>query len=149
MHVHPQFLKEYNNRWFLVAFYKTSLLTLALDRMENVNILSAPYVDKNIDANEYFKDVIGVTVSEGNPIEEVVFWVDRNNANYVITKPFHHSQEIVEEREDGVVFRIRVRHNYELERLILGFGASIIVLAPSRLRRNISSLLKKAAANYS
>ena len=149
MHVHPQFLKEYNNRWFLVAFYKTSLLTLALDRMENVNILSAPYVDKNIDANEYFNDVIGVTVSEGNPIEEVVFWVDRNNANYVITKPFHHSQEIVEEREDGVVFRIRVRHNYELERLILGFGSSLIVLAPSRLRRNISSLLKKAAANYS
>ena len=75
--------------------------------------------------------------------------MDRNNANYVITKPFHHSQEIVEEREDGVVFRIRVRHNYELERLILGFGSSLIVLAPSRLRRNISSLLKKAAANYS
>ena len=148
LEVHPQFLKEYNNRWFLIAFYKSDLLTLALDRMESVNILSIPYVDKKIDPNEYFKDIIGVTLSRGNPIEEVVFWVDNNNANYVITKPFHHTQEIVEEREDGVVFRIRVRHNYELERLILGFGASIIVLAPSRLRRNISSLLKKAVANY-
>ena len=148
LELHPQFLKEYNNRWFLIAFYKSDVLTLALDRMESVNILSISYVDKKIDPNEYFKDIIGVTLSRGNPIEEVVFWVDNNNANYVITKPFHHTQEIVEEREDGIVFRIRVRHNYELERLILGFGASIIVLAPSRLRRNISSLLKKAVANY-
>ena len=142
------FLKEYNNRWFLIAFYKSELLTLALDRMESVNILPIPYVDKNIDPNEYFKDIIGVTLSRGNPVEEVVFWIDNNNANYVITKPFHHSQEVVETREDGVVFRIRVRYNYELERLILGFGNSIVVLAPSRLRRKISSLLKKAAANY-
>ena len=148
MELHPQILKEYNNRWFLIAFYKTNLLTLALDRMESVNILPIPYVDKHIDANVYFKDIIGVTLSWGNPVEEVVFWVDKENANYVITKPFHHSQELVEEREDGVVFRIRVRHNYELERLILGFGASIEVLAPSRLRRNISALLQKATANY-
>jgi len=98
--------------------------------------------------NVDFKDIIGVTLSRGNPVEEVVFWVDNNNANYVITKPFHHSQEVVETREDGVIFRIRVRYNYELERLILGFGNSIVVLAPSRLRRKISSLLKKAAANY-
>ena len=116
--------------------------------MESVNILPIPYVDKNIDPNEYFKDIIGVTLSRGNPVEEVVFWIDNNNANYLITKPFHHSQEVVETREDGVVFRIRVRYNYELERLILGFGNSIVVLAPSRLRRKISSLLKKAAANY-
>ena len=34
MELHPQILKEYNNRWFLIAFYKTNLLTLALDRME-------------------------------------------------------------------------------------------------------------------
>ncbi|WP_454997446.1 helix-turn-helix transcriptional regulator [Capnocytophaga granulosa] len=148
LELHPQFLKEYNNRWFLIAFYKSELLTLALDRMESVNILPIPYVDKNIDPNEYFKDIIGVTLSRGNPVEEVVFWIDNNNANYVITKPFHHSQEVVETREDGVVFRIRVRYNYELERLILGFGNSIVVLAPSRLRRKISSLLKKAAANY-
>ena len=148
LELHPQFLKEYNNRWFLIAFYKSDLLTLALDRMESVNILPIPYVDKNIDPNEYFKDIIGVTLSRGNPVEEVVFWIDNNNANYVITKPFHRSQEVVETREDGVVFRIRVRYNYELERLILGFGNSIVVLAPSRLRRKISSLLKKAAANY-
>ena len=45
LELHPQFLKEYNNRWFLIAFYKSELLTLALDRMESVNILPIPYVD--------------------------------------------------------------------------------------------------------
>ncbi len=146
--LHPQFLKEFNNRWFVVCFYKTSLLTLALDRIEGVKVIDIPYIDKNINADEYFKDVIGVTVSEGNPIEEIVFFVDRHNANYVKTKPFHHSQTIEEERPNGTVFKIKVRHNFELERLFLGFGNSIEVISPRRFRRKIISILKKAIENY-
>ena len=34
--VHPQLLKEFNNRWFLICSYKGSMYNLALDRMENI-----------------------------------------------------------------------------------------------------------------
>ena len=51
----------------------------------------------------------------------VTFFVDKINAPYVRTKPLHHSQQIVEEKEDGTVFSIKVQLNYELERLLLGF----------------------------
>lgn len=148
LEVHPQFLKEFNNRWFVICFHKTSLLTLALDRMEGTKVIDIPYIDKNINADLYFKDVIGVTVSEGNPIENIDFFVDSQNANYVKTKPFHHSQEILEERENGTVFRIKVRHNFELERLFLGFGSSIEIISPRRFRRRMISTLKKALESY-
>ncbi|MDO4229071.1 MAG: WYL domain-containing protein, partial [Capnocytophaga sp.] len=146
--VHPQFLKEFNNRWFVICFHKTSLLTLALDRIEGIQVIDIPYIDKNINADEYFKDIIGVTVSEGNSIENIDFFVDKSNANYVKTKPFHHSQQILEEQEDGTVFRIKVRHNFELERLFLGFGSSIKVLYPLRFRLRMIAILKKALENY-
>lgn len=148
LEVHPQFLKEFNNRWFAVCFHKTALLTLALDRIENIKVIDISYINKNINADEYFKDVIGVTVSEGNPVEEIIFFVDCNNDGYVKTKPFHHSQVVLEETKKGTTFKISVRHNFELERLFLGFGNSIQIIRPTRLRRKIASILKKAIENY-
>ncbi len=68
----------------------------------------------------------------------IVLKIDRYNAPYVITKPFHHSQKTTEKFEDGsVTIKLRLHHNYELERLILGFGESIEVLKPKKLKNAI------------
>lgn len=62
--LHPQLLKEFNNRWFLLAIHKTKHLTLALDRIANITIdKKNTYTDLQIDGDIYYKDVIGVTVS--------------------------------------------------------------------------------------
>ncbi len=68
---------------------------------------------------------------------------------HVVTKPFHHSQEIVEQHPDrSVTISVRVSHNFEFERLILGFGDCLEVVAPKQLRRRIKGKLKKAAEVY-
>lgn len=146
--VHPQLLKEYNNRWFLISWNGNNYLTLALDRMMNVETIDAEYIDKNIDGDQFFKEVIGVTVSQRNRPMNVLFWIDKDNAPYVKTKPFHHSQEIVEELEDGTVFKISVQINFELERVILGFGESIKIIQPNKLKKRILHKLKIAFENY-
>lgn len=148
MVIHPQLLKEYNNRWFLIGFSNNKIFNLALDRIQNASITdSIDYVDKHINGDTFFKDVVGVTVSRTRP-QRIQFWVDKKNSPYVITKPFHKSQRIIEECEDGVVFNIFVQINFELERLILGFGESIEVIKPQKLRNRIFEKLKKASANY-
>jgi len=38
MTVHPQLLKEYNNRWFLICWCKNSMMNLALDRIIEINV---------------------------------------------------------------------------------------------------------------
>ncbi len=146
--IHPQLLKEFNNRWFLVAYKKGGIVTFALDRIGSVEINEdIKYKDLEIDGDVYYKDVIGVTVPNSRPYR-VQFWVDKWNAPYVITKPFHKSQRIIEEREDGVIFNIFVKQNFELERLILGFGDSIEVLKPEKLRQRIAKKLQRAVNNY-
>lgn len=79
----------------------------------------------------------------------VTFFVDKINAPYVRTKPLHHSQQIVEEKEDGTVFSIKVQLNYELERLLLGFGENLVLYRPLRLKKRIEQKLRKAISNYS
>ena len=91
---------------------------------------SLAYIDKDLDGDEYFKDIVGVTVAESMDPRNVVFWVDSGNAPYVKTKPLHKSQEILKEDRDGTLFKICVQINFELERLLLGFGDSLIVHKP-------------------
>ena len=97
----------------------------------------------------YYENTIGVSVLERERPQDILFKVDRKNAPYIDTKPFHPSQKIVEEHPDGsITFSMLVHHNYELERLLLGFGESLEVLAPRLLRRNMKRKLEKAVGLY-
>ncbi|MDR6403589.1 MULTISPECIES: YafY family protein [Chryseobacterium] len=147
--VHPQLLKEFNNRWFLICLHKGKMYNLALDRMESITIEEKiEYIDKDLDGDEYFKDIVGVTVSETMAPRNVVFFVDSSNAPYVKTKPLHKSQEIISETEKGTVFKICVQINYELERLLLGFGECLIVHKPRKLRLRMEEKFKAGVKNY-
>lgn len=147
--VHPQLLKEFNNRWFLICLYKQKMYNLALDRMEKIETdESLPYIDKDLDGDEYFKDIVGVTVSESMDPRNVIFWVDSGNAPYVKTKPLHKSQEIIREDQDGTLFKICVQINFELERLLLGFGNSLIVHKPKKLRMKMEEKFNEGSKNY-
>ncbi|WBX78042.1 WYL domain-containing protein [Tenacibaculum ovolyticum] len=149
MTVHPQLLKEYNNRWFLLATHKKQFITLALDRISNILFNDKiEYNDLAIDGDTYYKEVIGATVANTRA-QRIQFWVDKKNAPYVITKPFHKSQRLIKHTEDGVIFNILVQINYELERMILGFGDAIEIQKPEKLRNRMITKLQNAVSRYS
>lgn len=150
---HPYILKEFNNRWFLVGRKRKEgpIQTLALDRIVGVEYeLDIKYENNEFDGDEHYKNTIGVTVLNDENLKLIKLRFNRENAPYVITKPFHSSQEVLERQVDGsVIIQIKVHTNFELERLILGFGRSVEVLEPSDLRRRIKRNLAGALANYS
>ena len=150
--IHPHLLKEFNNRWFLVGRNTQSgrVLTFALDRILGIDYdFKTEFIPIGFDADRYYEHTIGVTVLEHNRPQKVCFKVDRKNAPYVETKPFHSSQQIIERHPDeSITFSIMVHHNYELERLLLGFGESLEVLAPRILRRNLKRKLERASELY-
>lgn len=148
----PYLLKEYRNRWFLIAKPRKgrALITLALDRiLEFQELTKEPFVEYNgIDFDRYFEDLLGVTKSERDRAHKVILKVDKRNAPYVLTKPLHHSQVLLKEDQDGIVIRIDVVLNFELEREILGFGECMKVLGPRNLASRIRKRLEDAAAQY-
>lgn len=145
---YPYLLKEYNNRWFLIGFKDEQLQILALDRIISAEKTDIPFKNKPFSADEIFANIIGVTFSENAPLYEVIFSVRGINSQYIITKPFHHSQEILYKKDNEIFFKIKVQLNFELERLILGFGDSITIHEPKYLRERIQLMLKKAVENY-
>ena len=149
---HPYLLKEFNNRWFLIGMGNKNrgVVNLALDRIVAVDYdFSTPYEENDFDADAFYKDVVGVTVSRVRP-SVVKLWIDKHNAPYVMTKPLHHSQRLVKEYGDGSIeISFLVKPNFELERLLLGFGESMEVLQPEKLRNRIAEKLRNAALKYS
>jgi predicted DNA-binding transcriptional regulator YafY len=150
---YPYLLKEYRNRWFLIAKLKTGrvLSTMALDRILSFQVQPnepfEPY--KGVDFERYFSDLLGVTKTERDRAYKVIIQVDKAQAPYVITKPLHASQVVEQEMEDGgIIIRIDVVINYELEREILGFGDGMKVHEPRILSKRIEDRLKKAAQRY-
>lgn len=148
---HPYLLKEFRNRWFVVGTKKTNepLLYLALDRIEDIKPTDTPYHDlKNFDAKLYFKDVIGVTARPNQSPEKVVLFVTHKHAQYVITKPLHHSQKVTGKDHYGVTIELEVQHNFELEKEILGLGDGVLVLQPLRLKRAITERISNTIDLY-
>lgn len=148
----PYLLKEYRNRWFMIGLPKKSsvLVTLALDRIiEFHEIPTETFVDHaGADFDRYFGDCLGVTKSARDRGQKVLLKFDAYNAPYVLTKPLHHSQQLVHEDESGIIIRIDVVLNFELEREILGFGDCVKVLGPKLLQHNIKKRLERAAHQY-
>lgn len=149
---HAFILKEFNNRWFVVGRKdgEQRILTLALDRIIRIGYdLSIPYMQENFTAEDYYRNTFGVTVMTDKQLATIELKFDRSNAPYVLTKPLHHSQQLLESYEDGSIrISIHVHINYELERLILGFGQSVEVLLPRVLRRRIKYILNNALKRY-
>lgn len=147
---HPYLLKQYRNRWFLLGMpdARKQVLNLALDRMLQIDKAGIPYIENELfDSQTYFKHLIGVTDSRSEVLDVHLF-IEPEHAPYVITKPVHPTQEIVEQTSEGLIISIKVKHNFELEREILGFGNNVKVLKPRHLVSSIKKRLALALGQY-
>ncbi|WP_150452187.1 helix-turn-helix transcriptional regulator [Arenibacter lacus] len=147
----PYHLKQYNNRWFL--FGKNgdyeSLTNLALDRIVKIESSSIPYIENTeIDFNEYFEDIIGVSKSVGEEETRIVLQAEPKLAPYIKTKPLHGSQRTIVEDEQGFTFSIQVIPNHELEKQLLAFGEQLKILEPAELKEKIKLRLQHSLNNF-
>jgi len=149
--LHPWYLKQFSNRWFLFGYNSAvkMISNLALDRIENIEECQKNYIENTgIDFQEYFEDIIGVSRSENDKPIELKLHFSPDQAPYVLTKPLHGSQKKKKLDKNGLLITIDVIPNYELEKLILSFGESVEVISPESFRNQISNKLKMALDNY-
>lgn len=150
--IHPYYLKEHNQRWFLFAFndeYK-NISTYALDRIETMGKTSAKFLPNTaINFSHYFDNVVGVSIKPDEVPQTVKIRVDKEQLPYTLSKPLHKSQTMIGKNEDGsAVIAIKVIPNFELEQLLLSFGERFEILSPASLREKILARIKKNIEKY-
>ena len=168
---HPQFLKEYNGRWFVfgnaerIRVNENGETTTEIFNSYNVpldRIVGEVSMIDNIDYipaepgfyQQFFKDIIGVTHEKGTKVETVVI---RTKTEYQhglsLTKPLHHSQKETlpygryEDGEYGEV-TLTIEPNRELRGKILAYGQYLEVMQPLILRDQIKEIVRTQMKLY-
>ena len=148
--MHPYYLKQYNNRWFLFGITERErdhLTNLPLDRIVNVEPVHMAYIpNTKFDFEEYFDDVVGVSVPRSGAPEKIVLQFGEKRYPYVITKPIHPTQKEMD--KENRIIQLEVHQTPELESRILSFGDQVEVLEPITLRERISEQIKNLKEKY-
>lgn len=157
---HPQYLKEYNGRWFVFGNADREpyqAYNVPLDRIvgELIDVNDVEYIpaEKGF-YQDFFNNIIGVTHEKGEKVEDVII---RTKTEYqhglILTKPLHHSQKETQpfgEHEDGSYGEVAltIEPNRELRGKILAYGQHLEVIAPQSLREQIEDIIKQQAELY-
>lgn len=149
--VYPYYIKQYNGRWFLFGMNdaKKRIESYALDRIEDYLLSDKAFVkNESVDFSIFFDDVIGVSVPYDNCVatEEIVLRFSEKRFPYVVSKPIHHTQKVMEE---PYTISIRVKPNRELYQQIFSFIPDIEVMAPEWFRNKIRDKMQENLKNYS
>jgi len=149
--IHPYYLKQFNNRWFLFGHNPeiNKLWNLALDRIISIKESKITYIENtSIDFTDYFEDIIGVSRPDNIDPIKIDLHFTSTQAPYILTKPLHGSQKKVSLDETGIVVSITVIPNHELEQLLLSFGEHVEVIKPIELRKKMESRVNSMVNKY-
>ncbi|HEY0272303.1 MAG TPA: WYL domain-containing protein, partial [Chitinophaga sp.] len=124
-----------------------SVLTFALDRIIKLWPTNKHFDAKNFDDAAYFRHALGITVPGDDP-QEVRLRFTPQQGKYIKSQPIHPSQEIIQDTEDACEVKLHLVVNPELRMLLLSYGATLKVLAPESLVKDLAEEAGKMAALY-
>jgi predicted DNA-binding transcriptional regulator YafY len=147
--IHPYLVKEYHNRWYVIGWDENEkdIRTFGLDRIKSIEPVDNPYLKSDFNPREYFKHTIGIIAPQSKP-PQIKIEFTKQQAQYLITQPIHHSQRVLKETKNKVVFGFELHPTYEFISLLLGYRDKVKVLSPIWLRKGMKELLEQMINKY-
>lgn len=143
----PYALKEFRNRWYLLANERDGktffLKTFGLDRISELQISASSFSMQPIDVEASFEHSFGIIATSDETPEEVILSFDPEQGNYIKTLPLHHSQEIIVDDDNELRIRLTLVPTYDFEREILSHGSRVRIMAPESLRQRLKAEMQQ------
>lgn len=147
--VEPHFLKESNQRWYLLAKEGDTLKSFGLDRIRALQVLPRQFVrDVSIDVDTLFRDCYGIWDDPKLPIEDIVLSYDALDGRFLKSAPLHHTQHILVDTEDEfrISLRLRITNDFVME--LLSRSRSLTVIRPRSLRERVRKVYEEALKRH-
>ncbi len=148
--VYPYLLKEYQNRWYLVAFVPQlkQIRTFGVDRITNIKIKTQKFKEDNtLKPKQAFENIIGLIYSD-EKTQQIVLSFTPAQGKYIKSLPMHKSQQILIDNETELRISLYLIPNFELQQQILMYGDTVKVLEPKLLADQIKETLQAAIKKY-
>lgn len=151
--VEPLGLKEFKQRWYLVArdTKDGAVKIYSLDRISNLENGNIGYTyPQSFYIHHYFTHAFGVDVGQQTDTpKQVTLSFTPFQANYIKTLPLHPSQKIISDTSEELRVTLTVLLTFDFEMEILAMGEHVRVIAPLSFRDKIAERLGRSLNNYS
>jgi predicted DNA-binding transcriptional regulator YafY len=149
--VEPYALKEFNNRWYLMAnnLSDGKVKSFALDRLTNLNISSTVFtIATPYNIAEQYQYCFGIISPNDSTPEDIILSFDPYQGKYIKTLPLHHTQTILIDNDDElqIALKLFITHDFVME--LLSFGANVKVLQPQVLIDELKAAYQDALKQY-
>lgn len=144
----PYFLKQYQNRWYVVGETKEGYRTFGIDRIKNITIGTEKFKPKTEEAKDKFSHVIGLNYVD-HKMEKIQLSFHISQKPYILSLPLHHSQkEINTDNENSFDIELLIHPNFEFRQQVLKYGSLVKVIEPKWLAEEIKEELRKGFEGY-
>ena len=151
----PYFLKQYRNKWYMIAYDCNStrphkVNVFALESIMDIEPSGKQYfLDPTFNPEHYFQYALGIWHWHNtDPIKVLLEFNNTIYFNTIIANPLHHSQKIISEGYKSLIIELEVYNSPELEMLIKSYGNEVKVLAPTELIKEIKESAEKVVNIY-
>jgi predicted DNA-binding transcriptional regulator YafY len=148
--VEPYLLKEYQNRWYVIAYVSDlkEFRTFGIDRIDDLQIELETFVpNPKHNPAELFTQVVGLVYTLDKQ-QEIILSFTPKQGKYIKTLPLHNTQKVIVDNEQEFRISLFIIPNYEFIQLILKHGQTVKVLEPKTLVDEIKVHLANALSQY-
>ena len=142
----PHYLKESNQRWYLLAYDDGVLKTFGVDRIHDLCVCGSETFKRNmdIDVKELFRDCYGIWNQPDIPVEEIELKYDALDGKFLKSVPLHHSQQVLVDNADEFRIKVRLRITNDFVMELLSRSRSLEVISPLHLRERVRKIYEEA-----
>lgn len=147
-HVEPYALKEFKNRWYLMARDRKDghIKSFGLDRLSELDITSQKFLyPDNFSVEEYFRFSFGIMGPNDENPQDIILSFDTFQGKYIKTLPLHHSQEILVDNSEELRIKLKLYLTHDLLMELLSHGANLKVIEPNSLAKQVKKAHEEAS----
>lgn len=149
--VEPYSLKEFNNRWYVLAYdlKDNKVKSFALDRLTELEITRKKFqLPIDFDVNEHYKYCFGIISPNEHQPQEVILSFDPFQGKYIKTLPLHESQVILKDNEEELLIKLTLFLTHDFLMEILSYGDNVKVIQPESLIEELKTSYENALKLY-
>lgn len=149
--VEPYALKEFKNRWYILAkdSKDNNIKSFALDRLTNLEITTQHYqYPDNYSIEQNYRYCFGIISPNGSDPQDIILSFDPFQGKYIKTLPLHETQEVLVDNAQETRIKLKLCLTHDLFMELLSFGDNMKVIEPKKLSDEIKEAHKKAYKQY-
>ena len=149
--VEPYALKEFKNRWYIMAkdSKDNNIKSFALDRLTNLEITTQHYqYPDNYSIEQSYRYCFGIISPNDEAPQDIILSFDPFQGKYIKTLPLHETQQVLVDNDEETRIKLKLYLTHDLFMELLSFGDNMKVIEPKSLADEIKEAHKNAYKQY-